>query len=116
MQTLLLVLLFSTILAFIFVPKRKGISKRKVKVNANDKWRMPNVFWDEFNWLTLKIYNMKHDECEYVQHLINQFIYKYQEFADFHTFNDRVAILLHDYQRKVKSLLTNKHLEHGTSV
>jgi len=100
----------------IFYDATKGKKKKQVKAPANTKYKMPPIFSDEFNWLSLKIYHMKIEEADTVQARINEFIYKYEQFIDFQVFNDRVGILLSDYQKKVKSLLNNKHLEHGTSV
>ena len=115
MQILLIAFLCSVIVALIVIPKSKT-KKPKKKVDSNNKWKMPNIFWDEFNWLSLKIYSMKYDECEDIQYKINQFIEKYQEFADFNAFNDRVGLLLHDYQKRVQLLINNKHLQNGTST
>jgi hypothetical protein len=114
---LLTILLCSFFIGTIFFyDATKHKKKKQVKLPSNTKYKMPPIFWDEFNWLSLKIYNMKIEEAEIVQARINEFIYKYEQFIEFQTFNDRVGILLHDYQKKVKSLLNNKHLEHGTSV
>ena len=116
MQTLFLIVLCSFIVALFIIPKKEVKKPIKKKVDSNNKWKMPNIFWDEFNWLSIKIYSMKYDECEDIQYKINQFIEKYQEFADYHTFNDRVGVLLHDYQKRVQLLINNKHLQNGTST
>ena len=116
MSTLFLIVLFSMVIAFFIIPVKEEKKEIKVKVDSNNKWKMPNVFWDEFNWLSLKIYHMTREDADDVQHKINQFIYKYQEFADFHTFNDRVGILLDDYQKRVQLLLKHKNKNNGTST
>jgi hypothetical protein len=113
---LLIITIISVFVTSIYIfhdtPKKKKVKR----VDRNDRYKMPPIFWDEFNWLSLKIYHMKIDETDVVQARINEFIYKYEQFVDFQVFNDRVGILLSDYQKKVSSLLNNKHLEHGTSV
>lgn len=112
----LILLAISAGFALIYLTHKPDIKKKVVRVDRNQRYKMPPIFWDEFNWLSLKIYHMKINETEIVQARINEFIYKYEQFIDFQVFNDRVGILLHDYQKKVSSLLNNKHLEHGTSV
>jgi len=112
----LILLAISAGVALIYLTHKPDIKKKVVRVDRNNRYKMPPIFWDEFNWLSLKIYHMKINETEIVQAKINEFIYKYEQFIDFQVFNDRVGILLHDYQKKVSSLLNNKHLEHGTSV
>ena len=112
----LILLAISAGVALIYLTHKPDIKKKVVRVDRNQRYKMPPIFWDEFNWLSLKIYHMKINETEIVQAKINEFIYKYEQFIDFQVFNDRVGILLHDYQKKVSSLLNNKHLEHGTSV
>ena len=116
MTTLLVIVTISIICAFVVYPTKGYKKVKQVKPHKNDTYKMPNVFWDEYNWLSMKIYNMKMEDADTVQARINEFIYKYEQFCDFRTFNDRVGLLLSDYQKKVKSLLNNKHLEHGTSV
>jgi len=112
----LILLAISAGVALIYLTHKPDIKKKVTRVDRNQRYKMPPIFWDEFNWLSLKIYHMKINETEIVQARINEFIYKYEQFIDFQVFNDRVGILLHDYQKKVSSLLNNKHLEHGTSV
>ncbi len=112
----LILLAISAGVALIYLTHKPNIKKKVVRVDRNNRYKMPPIFWDEFNWLSLKIYHMKINETEIVQAKINEFIYKYEQFIDFQVFNDRVGVLLHDYQKKVSSLLNNKHLEHGTSV
>lgn len=112
----LILLAISAGVAMIYLTHKPDIKKKVVRVDRNQRYKMPPIFWDEFNWLSLKIYHMKINETEIVQARINEFIYKYEQFIDFQVFNDRVGILLSDYQKKVSSLLNNKHLEHGTSV
>ncbi len=112
----LILLAISAGVALIYLTHKPDIKKKVVRVDRNNCYKMPPIFWDEFNWLSLKIYHMKINETEIVQAKINEFIYKYEQFIDFQVFNDRVGILLSDYQKKVSSLLNNKHLEHGTSV
>ena len=112
----LIILVFSAILAFIFLPSTKPFKKNKVRVDRNDKYKIPPVFWDEYNWLQMKIYKMERQDTDTVQARINEFIYKYEQFVDFNVFNEKVSHLLSAYQRRVSLLLNNKHLEHGTSV
>jgi hypothetical protein len=112
----LILLAISAGVALIYLTHKPDVKKKVVRVDRNNRYKMPPIFWDDYNWLSLKIYHMKINETEIVQARINEFIYKYEQFIDFQVFNDRVGILLSDYQRKVSSLLNNKHLEHGTSV
>ena len=107
----LILLAISAGVALIYLTHKPDIKKKVVRVDRNQRYKMPPIFWDEFNWLSLKIYHMKINETEIVQARINEFIYKYEQFIDFQVFNDRVGILLSDYQKKVSSLLNNKHLE-----
>ncbi len=101
----LILLAISAGVALIYLTHKPDIKKKVVRVDRNNRYKMPPIFWDEFNWLSLKIYHMKINETEIVQARINEFIYKYEQFIDFQVFNDRVGILLHDYQKKVSSLL-----------
>lgn len=112
----LIILVCSCILAFIFLPRTKPYKKKKVRVYHNDKYKIPAVFWDEYNWLQIKIYKMERQDADTVQARINEFIYKYEQFIEFKVFNEKVTQLLSAYQRRVSLLLNNKHLEHGTSV
>jgi len=112
----LILLAISASVALIYLTHKPDVKKKVVRVDRNNRYKMPPIFWDDYNWLSLKIYHMKINETEIVQARINEFIYKYEQFIDFQVFNDRVGILLSDYQKKVSSLLNNKHLEHGTSV
>jgi hypothetical protein len=112
----LILLAISAGVALIYLTHKPDVKKKVVRVDRNNRYKMPPIFWDDYNWLSLKIYHMKINETEIVQARINEFIYKYEQFIDFQVFNDRVGVLLSDYQRKVSSLLNNKHLEHGTSV
>lgn len=112
----LILLAISAAVALIYLTHKPDVKKKIVRVDRNNRYKMPPIFWDDFNWLSLKIYHMKINETEIVQARINEFIYKYEQFIDFQVFNDRVGVLLSDYQKKVSSLLNNKHLEHGTSV
>jgi len=112
----LILLAISAGAALIYLTHKPDVKKKVVRVDRNNRYKMPPIFWDDFNWLSLKIYHMKINETEIVQARINEFIYKYEQFIDFQVFNDRVGVLLSDYQKKVSSLLNNKHLEHGTSV
>ena len=112
----LILLAISAGVALIYLTHKPDVKKKVVRVDRNNRYKMPPIFWDEFNWLSLKIYHMKINETDVVQARINEFIYKYEQFVDFQVFNDRVGILLSDYKKKVSSLLNNKHLEHGTSV
>ena len=70
---------------------------------------MPVAFWDDFNWLSLKIYNMKLEDCEIMQTRIDQFFYKYEQYMDTQVFNDRASILLNDYKKRLNYLLNNKN-------
>ena len=65
---------------------------------------MPPIFWDEYNWLSLKVYSMQLSDADNVRVKIDQFIYKYEQFVDLQVFNDRVGILLNDYQRRINQL------------
>jgi hypothetical protein len=117
MLKLLLILACSFIIGtIVFYDATKSKKKKQIKPHPNQKYKMPSVFWDEYNWLSLKIYEMKLSDCDNVQHKINQFIYKYEQFIEFQTFNDRVGCLLSDYQKKVKQLLNNNHLHNGTTI
>jgi hypothetical protein len=114
-MTLLLILLACSIgVAFLIVPVKS--TKKKKKVDHNDHYKVPPIFWDEYNWLTLKIHRMTKSDYENVQHHINQFMYKYEQLVEYKVYNERVAQLLSSYQFRVSLLLNNKHLENGTSV
>lgn len=111
-----IILVFSAVLAFILLPRTKSSKKKQVRVNRNEKYKIPPVFWDEYNWLQMKIYKMERKDTDIIQARINEFIYKYEQLIDFNVFNEKVSHLLSAYQRRVSLLLKNKHLEHGTSV
>jgi hypothetical protein len=114
-MTLLLILLACSIgVAFLIVPVKS--TKKKKKVDHNDHYKVPPIFWDEYNWLTLKIHRMTKSDYENVQHHINQFMYKYEQLVEYKVYNEKVAHLLSSYQFRVSLLLNNKHLENGTSV
>jgi len=90
--------------------------KKRIRKDRNDHYKVPAVFWEEYNWLTLKIHRMSASDYENVQHHINQFMYKYEQLVDYKVYNEKVANLLSSYQYRVQLLLNNKHLSHGTSV
>lgn len=110
MLLILIILACSFIIATVlFYDATKNNKKKIQKVDRNERYKMPPIFWDEYNWLSIKVYNMRNGDEDNVQAKINQFIYKYEQFADLQVFNDRVGRLLSDYQKKVNSLLNNKN-------
>ena len=115
MQILLILLACSFILAFFIVPLSTK-KKKRIRKDRNDHYKVPAVFWEEYNWLNLKIHRMTRTDYENVQHHINQFMYKYEQLVEYKVYNEKVALLLSSYQTRVQLLLNNKHLEHGTSV
>lgn len=112
----LIILVCSIIMAFIFLPRTKSFKKKQVRIDRNEKYKIPPIFWDEYNWLQMKIYKMERQDADTIQARINEFIYKYEQFIEFKVFNEKVTDLLSAYQRRVSLLLNNKHLEHGASV
>ena len=114
MQLLLILLACSLTIAFFIVPLKRP--KKRERVNRNDHYKVPAVFWEEYNWLTLKIHRMSASDYENVQHHINQFMYKYEQLVEYKVYNEKVANLLSSYQYRVQLLLNNKHLANGTSV
>ena len=110
MLLLLLILVCSFFISTIlFYDANKGKKKKRERFDRNNRYKMPPIFWDEYNWLSLKVYSMQLQDCDNVRVKIDQFIYKYEQFVDLQVFNDRVGILLNDYQRRVKHLQNNKN-------
>lgn len=114
MKLLLILLACSFTIAFLIVPIKT--KKKPKRVDRNNRYKVPPVFWDDYNWISMKVHQMQPRDYDKVQHQINQFMYKYEQFIDFQVYNDRVGQLLHDYQKRVQLLLNNKHLTNGTSV
>lgn len=104
MLLLLLILVCSFFISTIlFYDATKG-KKKKQRIDRNNRYKMPPIFWDEYNWLSLKVYSMQLSDADNVRVKIDQFIYKYEQFVDLQVFNDRVGILLNDYQRRINQL------------
>lgn len=104
MLLFLLILACSFLIATIlFYDATKGKKKTK-RIDRNNRYKMPPIFWDEYNWLSLKVYSMQLSDADNVRVKIDQFIYKYEQFVDLQVFNDRVGILLNDYQRRINQL------------
>ena len=116
MTIILIILLCSIICALLIIPTKITKRKVRIKIDHNEHYKIPPIFWDEYNWLSLKIHRMTRQDCDTVQHNINQFMYKYEQLIDYKVYNERVSQLLSDYQFRVSLLLNNKHLENGTSV
>lgn len=106
----LLILACSFFIATVlFHDATKGNKKKKERIDRNNRYKMPPIFWDEYNWLSLKVYNMQLSDADNVRAKIDQFIYKYEQFVDLQVFNDRIGILLNDYQRRINYLQNNKN-------
>ena len=104
MLLFLLILACSFFIATIlFYDFTKG-KKKTQRIDRNNRYKMPPIFWDEYNWLSLKVYSMQLRDADNVRVKIDQFIYKYEQFVDLQVFNDRVGILLNDYQRRINQL------------
>jgi len=116
MKVLFILVLCSIICALLIVPVKKSKKVIKIRKDHNNKYKIPPVFWDDYNWLSMKIMRMTKSDADNVQHHINQFMYKYEQLIEYKVYNERVGMLLSDYQNRVQLLLTNKHLENGTSV
>ena len=109
MKIILIVLLCSAFCSIYIFRNIKSKPKQHKRIDRNNKYKMPVAFWDDYNWLSLKIYNMNIDECENIQTRIDQFFYKYEQYMDTQVFNDRASILLNDYKKRINYLLNNKN-------
>ena len=109
MKIILIVLLCSVFCSVYIFRSIKPKPKQHKRIDRNNKYKMPVAFWDDFNWLSLKIYNMKLEDCEIMQTRIDQFFYKYEQYMDTQVFNDRASILLNDYKKRLNYLLNNKN-------
>lgn len=109
MKIILIVLLCSAFCSVYLFRNIKARPKQHKRIDRNNKYKMPVAFWDDFNWLTLKIYNMKLEERDTIQARINEFFYKYEQFMDMQVFNDRASILLNDFKRRIHYLQNNKN-------
>ena len=109
MKIILIVLLCSAFCSIYIFRNIKPKPKQHKRIDRNNKYKMPVAFWDDYNWLSLKIYNMYIDECDNVQTRIDQFFYKYEQYMDTQVFNDRASILLNDYKKRINYLLNNKN-------
>lgn len=80
---------------------------KRRKGAGNDRYKIPPLFWDEYNKISLAIYDMKYDTCEHIRSQIDDFAFRWHEFVDFHAYNDRIHQLFSDYRKKEKQLLSN---------
>lgn len=76
------------------------------------KYLIPKSFWDDVNTLEIAIYEMRYDELDRVEFLIDQFCDKYSQIADHNVFRTRVANMLTRYQLRKKHILQNKKFHH----
>lgn len=72
---------------------------------GNDHYKVPPLFWDEYNKISLEIYEMDRDNYEFVRSSIDDFAFRWHEFVDYHAYTQRISQLLHDFRNKEKQLL-----------
>lgn len=84
--------------------------EREIKHRAMNKsmYHIPAVFWHDYNKVSLAIYNMTLDNCEKVKYKIDEFEQKYAQYIDLQIYNDRMYLLLDQFQTKHYSLLNYK--------
>lgn len=83
-------------------PIKEEIIQRPSKKSM---YHIPAIFWHDYNKISLSIYNMTIDNCDKVKYNIDEFEQKYSQYIDLQVYNDRMYLLLNDYQRKHYSLL-----------
>lgn len=83
-------------------PFGKEIKQRESKKSM---YNIPAIFWHDYNKLSLSIYNMTLENSDKVKYKIDEFEQKYSQYIDLQVYNDRMYLLLNDYQRKHYSLL-----------
>lgn len=81
--------------------------KKKEKVK---KYVIPVAFWDDYNHCTKAIYNMTIKDCDRVELMIDDLIYKYSEMLDYVTFVEKISNLVSSYNNRVKIFLLNQQL------
>lgn len=81
----------------------------KRKSDGNLRYKMPPSFWDDVNQIHLKIYQMTHANVSDIRSEIDDFMFKWHQFCDFATYNERVSSMLSDFRKREKQLLTNNY-------
>lgn len=80
----------------------------KQRESKKSMYHIPAVFWHDYNKISLSIYEMTLDNCDKVKYKIDEFEQKYSQYIDLQVYNDRMYLLLNDYQRKHFSLKNYK--------
>lgn len=104
---LALILIIISMYIFLWLWSLTKPFEREIKQRESKKsmYHIPAIFWHDYNKLSLSIYNMTLDDCDKVKYKIDEFEQKYSQYIDLQVYNDRMYLLLNDYQRKHYSLL-----------
>lgn len=107
---LAIILIIISIYVFVWLWSLTQPFEREIKQRASNKamYHIPAIFWHDYNKISLKIYNMTLEDCDKIRYAIDEFENKYAQYIDLQVYNDRMYLLLNDYQRKHFSLLNTK--------
>lgn len=107
---LAIILIIISLYVFLWLWTLNKPFEKEIKERASNKqmYHIPAVFWQDYNKLSGKIYNMTIDDCDKIKYKIDEFEQKYAQYIDLQVYNDRMYLLLNDYQRKHFSLINYK--------
>jgi hypothetical protein len=106
MTLLICILVGLTIAGIVGTNAIQSNSKKEKK----QKFVIPMSFWDDYNNCTRAIDKMTIKDCDRVEHLIDDLIYKYSELIDYITFVEKISNLVSSYNNRVKIFLLNQQL------
>jgi hypothetical protein len=107
MTLLICILVGLTLAGFIGT---NAITSNEKKKEKKRKYVIPVCFWDDYNHVTKAIYNMTIKDCDRVESMIDDLIYKYHEMIDYVTFVEKISNLVSSYNNRVKFFLLNQQL------
>lgn len=106
-MTLLICILIGLTLAGIIGTNAIQSNVKKQKIQ---KFVIPMSFWDDYNHCTRAIDRMTIKDCDRVELMIDDLIYKYSEMIDYITFVEKISNLVSSYNNRVKIFLLNQQL------
>ena len=106
MTLLICILLASIFAAFI----GSNAIKSNLKKEKRQKYVIPMSFWDDYNHCSKQIEKMTIKDCDRVELMIDDLIYKYSELIDYITFVEKISNLVSSYNNRVKIFLLNQQL------
>jgi hypothetical protein len=105
-------ILFACILIAFIVAGIIGTNaiKSNIKKEKRQKYVIPMSFWDDYNHCSKQIEKMTIKDCDRVELMIDDLIYKYSELIDYITFVEKISNLVSSYNNRVKLFLLNQQL------